>query len=117
MFLIKILNKESEEINNFSETIRKLNTSIFNNHKFGAFTSFLTSFISMFVFSILLGVAQIAKSITLDFIGVTLRLFQSLGGITGSVNQIINSHVHIENFYEMEKIKIMYTEGTLKHLH
>tara|TARA_X000000368_G_scaffold409605_1_gene391832 strand:- start:28940 stop:30559 length:1620 start_codon:yes stop_codon:yes gene_type:complete len=105
MFLIKILNKESEEINNFSETIRKLNTSIFNNHKFGAFTSFLPSFITMFVFSILLGVSQIAKSITLDFIGVTLRLFQSLGGITGSVNQIINSHVHIENFYEMEKNK------------
>lgn len=112
MLLIKILKKETEEINNFSTTLKKLNLSIYNNHKYGAFNSFLPSFVTMFVFSILLGISQIAKSITLDFIGVTLRLFQSLGGMTNATNQIINSHVHIEKFYEMEKNKgIIYKDN------
>ena len=112
MLLIKILKKETEEINNFSMTLKKLNESVYNNHKYGAFNSFLPSFVTMFVFSILLGISQIAKSITLDFIGVTLRLFQSLGGITNATNQIINSHVHIEKFYEMEKNKgIIYKDN------
>ena len=112
MLLVKILKKETEEINNFSMTLKKLNESVYNNHKYGAFNSFLPSFVTMFVFSILLGISQIAKSITLDFIGVTLRLFQSLGGITNATNQIINSHVHIEKFYEMEKNKgIIYKDN------
>ena len=112
MLLIKILKKETEEINNFSMTLKKLNESVYNNHKYGAFNSFLPSFVTMFVFSILLGISQIAKSITLDFIGVTLRLFQSLGGITNATNQIINSHVHIEKFYEIEKNKgIIYKDN------
>ncbi len=114
MFLIKILKKENTEISKFSNTIKKLNTSQFNNHKFGAFNSFLPSFITMFVFSILLGFSEIAKSITLDFIGVTLRLFQSLGSFTSSMNQIINSHVHIEKFYEMEKNKTTVNKENFK---
>ena len=44
--------------------------------------------------------------ITLDFIGVTLRLFQSLGNLTSTMNQIINSHLHIEKFYEIDNNKI-----------
>lgn len=114
MFLIKILKKENTEISKFSNTIKKLNRSQFNNHKFGAFNSFLPSFITMFVFSILLGFSEIAKSITLDFIGVTLRLFQSLGSFTSSMNQIINSHVHIEKFYEMEKNKTTVNKENFK---
>tara|TARA_Y100000816_G_scaffold286171_1_gene266899 strand:- start:2069 stop:2914 length:846 start_codon:yes stop_codon:yes gene_type:complete len=60
----------------------------------------------MFVFSILLTISSVAKSLTLDFIGVMFRLFQSFGGITNSANQILNSHVHMEKFSEMEKNKI-----------
>ena len=57
-------------------------------------------------FSILLMVGSVAKSLTIDFIGVTFRLFQSVASVTGSVNQILNSHVHMEKFHEMEKNKI-----------
>lgn len=106
MFLIKLLKKDSEEIKSYHTTFKKYSSTTLKNHKYGAFNSFLPSFTTMFVFSALMSFSSIAKAITLDFIGVTLRLFQSLGGITNSINQIINSHVHMEKFSEMEKNKI-----------
>jgi len=107
MFLIKILKKDNEEIERFSKTIEKHNFNEYNNHKFGTVNSFLPTLITMFVFSILIIIGDFAKSISLDFIGVTLRLFQSLGSLANSFNKIINSHVHIEKFYEMDKNKIL----------
>ncbi len=107
MFLIKILKKDKEEIERFSKTIEKHNFNEYNNHKFGTVNSFLPTLITMFVFSILIIIGDFANSISLDFIGVTLRLFQSLGSLANSFNKIINSHVHIEKFYEMDKNKIL----------
>ena len=59
----------------------------------------------MFVFSVLIGFFNFARILTLDFIGVTLRLFQSLGLITSSINRLVNSQVHIKYFYLMDKNK------------
>lgn len=106
MFLIKILKKDEEEIDRFGKTIEKHNFNEYNNHKFGTVNSFLPTLITMLVFSVLIIIGDFAKSISLDFIGVTLRLFQSLGSLANSFNKIINSHVHIEKFYEMDKNKI-----------
>lgn len=105
MFLIKLLNKEKEEVNRFSTTLENLNSSLLNNHKYGILNSFFPSFITIFILSILTMVSNISKNLTLDFIGVTLRLFQSVGNMTTSINQIINSHVHMEKFYEIENSK------------
>ncbi len=106
MFLIKLLKKDTEEINNYKRTFHEYSSTTLQNHKYGAINSFLPSFTTMFVFSILLTISSVAKSLTLDFIGVMFRLFQSFGGITNSANQILNSHVHMEKFSEMEKNKI-----------
>jgi ATP-binding cassette subfamily B protein len=106
MFLIKLLKKDTEEINNYQKTFHEYSSTTLQNHKYGAINSFLPSFTTMFVFAILLTVSSIARSLTLDFIGVMFRLFQSFGGITNSANQILNSHVHMEKFSEMEKNKI-----------
>jgi ATP-binding cassette subfamily B protein len=106
MFLIKLLKKDTEEINNYKKTFHEYSSTTLQNHKYGAINSFLPSFTTMFVFSILLTISSVAKSLTLDFIGVMFRLFQSFGGITNSANQILNSHVHMEKFSEMEKNKI-----------
>ncbi len=114
MFLIKILKKDKEEIERFSKTIEKHNFNEYNNHKFGTVNSFLPTLITMFVFSILIIIGDFAKSISLDFIGVTLRLFQSLGSLANSFNKIINSHVHIEKFYEMDKNKILVNKGNFE---
>ena len=37
------------------------------------------------------------KSITLEFIGIMLRLFQTLGNFNNTLNLVINFHVHLEN--------------------
>ena len=60
----------------------------------------------MFIFSLIIVYGNFSNTITLDFIGVTLRLFQSLGQVANATNKIINSHVHIEKFYEMDKNKL-----------
>jgi len=116
MFLIKILKKDQEEIRNFKNTLGNYNLSSLKNHKYGAINSFLPSLITMFIFSILLVFSSLAKSITLDFIAVTLRLFQSIGIFNSSMNKIINSHVHIEKFYELDQNKLLINKNNFKFL-
>ena len=48
---------------------------------------------------------SIIKLITLEFIGVTLRLVQTLGNLNNSLNALINSQVHIEKLMEFESDK------------
>ena len=105
LLLIKILKKENYEIDRFSNTIQDYIFNLYNNYKFGVVNSFLPSFFTLFMLSTIIALTSYARSLTLDFIGVTLRLFQSLSNLTTSLNQIINSHVHIEKFYEVEKNK------------
>ncbi len=106
MFLIKLLKKDTEEVNGYQKTFHKYSETTLKNHKYGAINSFLPSFTTMFVFGILLTFGSVAQTLSLDFIGVMFRLFQSFGGITNSANQILNSHVHMEKFGEMERNKI-----------
>jgi ABC-type bacteriocin/lantibiotic exporter with double-glycine peptidase domain len=103
MFLIKLLKKEDEEVSNFKTTLEKLNHSEYKNIKWSSLNGYLPSFSTMFIFSILVSVETILKSLTLDFIGVTLKLFQVLGTVTGSVNKIVNSHVHLSKLTELFK--------------
>lgn len=105
MFLIKLLKKESEEVNRFSKTIGKFNSSLLNNHKYGVINSYLPSFLTLFILSFIILFSRVSKLVTLDIIGVSLRLFQSIGNLTTATNQIINSHVHLEKFYELEQSK------------
>jgi len=107
LFLIKILKKEKFEISRFSKIIDDYIYNVYNNYKFGIVNSLLPSFFTLFVLALVLAISDYASRITLDFIGVTLRLFQSLGNLANSMNQIINSHVHIEKFYSMETNKVV----------
>ena len=43
-----------------------------------------------------------------------MRLFQSIGLLTNSFNQIINSHVHIEKFYQIETNKLIANKENFK---
>ena len=107
MFVIKILKKAKEELNNFATTLENYNKNQIKNYIYGSFSSFLPSFVTLFIFSILLTVFNLAKTITLDFIGVTLRLFQTLGSAATAVNRLVNSHVHIEQFYKIDMNKLV----------
>tara|TARA_B100001564_G_C20664743_1_gene683218 strand:+ start:1533 stop:3170 length:1638 start_codon:yes stop_codon:yes gene_type:complete len=107
MFVIKILNKANEELNNFGKTLESYNRNQIKNYIYGSFSSFLPSFVTLFVFAILLTIFNLAKTITLDFIGVTLRLFQALGSSATAINRLVNSHVHIEQFHNIDKNKLV----------
>ena len=48
---------------------------------------------------------KILRLITLEFVGVTLRLVQTLGSLNNSLNSLINSQVHIEKLIEFENDK------------
>ena len=112
MFLIKLLNKENEEVERFSSTLNKFNRSLYSNHKYGVINSYLPSFLTLFILSIVILFLRFSKIITLDLIGISLRLFQSLGNLSTSINQIINSHVHLEKFYDLENSKpVIYKEN------
>ncbi len=101
MFLIKLLKKEQEELENFKNTLEDLNDKDYKNIKWTSLNGYLPSFSTMFILSIVVGIGNIVKSLTLDFIGVTLKLFQVLGTVTNSINKIVNSHVHLSKLTEL----------------
>ena len=105
LFLIKILKKEDSELNNFSSTLDKFFNNDFKNFRYSILNSFLPGFFTLFSLSVVASFSKYVKLLTIDFIGVALRLFQSVSTVSTSLNQIINSHVHIEKFYEMEMNK------------
>ncbi len=105
MYLIKLLKKESVEITRFENTLTDLKNSVFNNYKFTILNSYLPSFVTVFLLSVISIFFNTMFKITLDFVGVTLRMFQSLGMLSNAVNQIVNSHVHLQKFNEIQNNK------------
>ena len=72
-----------------------------NKHIFSILNGYLPSFLTLFILSIIIIFFGSIK-LTLDFIGVTLKLFQSVSQVTTAFSNIINSHVHIKRFIELE---------------
>lgn len=101
LFLIKILKKESEELSNFSNTLSNLNKLQLSNHIFSVLNGYLPSFLTLLILCIII-ILFAGVKLTLDFIGVTLKLFNSLSVLTSAFSNIINSHVHISKFKELK---------------
>lgn len=104
-FLIKLLKKEDDEGKRYSSLLNKLYKDVLNKHKIQLLNSFLPPFATIFLISIISIFFNNFFNITLPFLGVTLRMFQSLSSLSNSSNQIINSHVHLKTFYNLEKYK------------
>ena len=106
MFLIKLLKKEKDEVNRFSDIVINLNKNKLQNHKFSILNGYLPSFVTIFILSIISLYFSSFFNITLSFVGITLRMFQALSQLSSSINQVINSHVHLEKFYELQMAKV-----------
>lgn len=111
IFLIKILGTSESEINSYDETTKKLQTSQLKNQVYGTINSLIPNFITVFTISVLIVFFNIMKSLTLEFLGVTLRLVQTIGMINTSLNMMINSHVHLKKFIELEDNKLIERPG------
>jgi len=105
MFLIKILKKDREEIDKFNSEIKSFNNTQLRQIIWGSLSGYLPTFLTMFVLGVLVSFSSVVKNLTLDFIGVTLRLFQQLGALSSAFNGIVNSQVHIKHFTNLEKNK------------
>ena len=57
----------------------------------------------LFILSILFTSSSFVKNISIEFIGVLLRLFQSLSAFNNGLNLVINSSVHVEELYKLDK--------------
>ena len=107
IFLIKILGTSVNEINRYEETTKKLQESQLKNQAYGTVNSLMPNFLTVFTISLLFIFTNLTKTISLEFLGVTLRLVQTIGALNTSLSQMINSQVHLSKFVDLENNKII----------
>lgn len=119
MFLIKILKTSKKELSQFKEISNSYASAQFKNFNFSTINSLFPIFFATMVFVIAFLNESVVGLISLEFIGVTLRLVQTIGNLNTSLNGLINSQVHIEKLIEFEndketKLKPMILDKNLK---
>lgn len=102
-FLIKILKTSRFEFDNFKEKLEKFTSSQSKNLVYGSLNSVLPTFSTILILSFLISLTELLKNLSFEFIGVLLRLFQSLSIFTNSLNLVINSSVHVDELYKLDK--------------
>ena len=105
--LIKILRMEEVETNSFFKILSKIYSIVYKNFQVQLINAQLPNFFTLFLFAIILNISSITSRLTLDVLGVTVRLFQSLSNVSSSLNKVINSQVHIKEFVNLENISIV----------
>ena len=103
VFLIKILKTMKNEFGNFGNLLKNYTSSQTSNVTYGALNSILPTFATLFILSFLFTTSTFVKTISIEFIGVLLRLFQSLSAFNNGLNLVINSSVHVEELYKLNK--------------
>lgn len=106
--LIKILQTKLYEFSRFSDVLENYRFNQIKNYVHSTLNSILPNFFVTFFISLVITVLTIVEYITLEFIGATLRVVQSLGQLTTAVNSVVNSYVHVEKF-----VKIIDETGNL----
>lgn len=103
--LIKILKKEKFEIQNYANILSRAIFFGLKNHKYGIINSFIPTLFIFLILSSIIVFTNLLKFITLDFLAITLRLFQSISLLTKSLTNVNNSHVHVEKIFTLESNK------------
>jgi len=106
VFLIKLLKKEKDETSRYLKITSRLFDDNMTKHKLSTLNAYLAPFTTVFLISIIVLFFNDFFNITLPFMGVTLRMFQSLASMSNAASQVINSHVHLDAFYQLEKYKV-----------
>lgn len=101
IFLIKLLKKIEDEITKFRFTLKTYYGAALNNQKVGTLTSSFPQFATFFLLSILLAFFNFTSRLTLDFIGILIRLFQEFSKVNKNIMLVSNNHVVISKLYEL----------------
>ena len=110
LFLIKILNLTKQELGRFYKNLEEYYKSSITNYKLGTLNAIMPNFLTMFSFSIIAAYTVFVKYLTLDFIGVCIRLFQSLGILNNNLHLVTAYHVYLEKLYQLEYNKDVVTK-------
>ena len=102
MFLIKIVKKVNQEIKSFSNNLDIYFDARLKDIKAGTLNSLLPNFLTTFFLSLFIVLFNFSKFITLDFIAILLRLFQSLGNLNKNLHLVSSFHVYLDKFYNLE---------------
>jgi ABC-type multidrug transport system fused ATPase/permease subunit len=105
MFLIKILDTSKFEIERFEKVNTNLQDAKFKHNLFGAINTLFPNFLVLFLLATLMIFSETLKTVSLEFLGVTLRLVQSIGTLNNSLNKIVSSQVHLDEFVNLETNK------------
>ena len=105
LFLIKILKFVNKELQNFENSLQKFYKSRVNEVKVGTVNALMPNFFTLFLLSILIVFFDFIKFLTFDFIGILLRLFQSLGIFNKNIHTVSSYHIYLERLYEIESNK------------
>jgi ABC-type multidrug transport system fused ATPase/permease subunit len=105
--LIKMLRMEKKEKDTFQDLLTKIYDIVYKDYKVQFFNGQLPNFFTLIVFAIILNISGLMSKITLDILGVTIRLFQALSTVTSALNKVINAQVHIKEFMELEKVTVV----------
>lgn len=105
LFLIKILKYVNNEVLNFKISLQKYYDARMSDVKVGTANTLMPNFLTILILSILLVFFDFVKILTFDFIGILLRLFQSLGVFNKNIHTVSSFHVYLEKLYEIEKNK------------
>lgn len=105
VFLIKILSTFDIELKRLNENLQRFKESQKMNMLFGSINSILPTFFTIFTLSILFSNFTVSSFVTLEFIAVLLRMFQSLGNVNTGVGLVVNSSVHVEELYKLDANK------------
>lgn len=96
LYLIKILNKFKDEMLNYTANLNTYYDSQIKNQKYGTLNSIYPSFVTLLFLSTILIFYPTGSTITLEFIAILLRLFQSLGDFNKVFSMSISTYVHLE---------------------
>lgn len=105
IYLIKILNLALEELDTFKSNLKDYYSSTLLNLKLGTINAIIPNFLTFFILGLLISFFDIVRLITLDFIGVALRLFQAIGVVNSNLHLVSAYHVYLEKLFLIEKNK------------
>jgi len=111
LYLIKIINYVDVEMKKFKKSLENFYSSSLNNLRFGTINAIIPNFLTIFIISILVVFFNFASKLTLDFIGILLRLFQALGVFNSNFHLLNAYHIYTEKLFQIESNKVKISKG------
>ena len=93
-FLIKILKTSEKSLQNIKRNLGGFTKAQYNNVKFGIINSLVPNFAALFILSILVAFFNVAKVISLEFLGCYFTPGTNIRNVNLSLNHVVNTSTY-----------------------